>query len=137
VPKPAEIVNVVATLPGAQSTNRVYVASGHYYLMPSNVMDPETAPPASNDDASGTAVSMEVACAMAPHRFDATLVFMTVAGEEQGLLGATHWAEQARAKGVNVAGMITNDIVGSSTGSDGSRHERRLRLFANGLPDVI
>jgi uncharacterized protein YndB with AHSA1/START domain len=137
VPKPVEIVNVVATLPGTQPANRVYVVSGHYDSMPSNVMDPETAAPGANDDASGTAVSMEVACAMAPHRFDATLVFMTVAGEEQGLLGATHWADQARGKGLNVAGMITNDIVGSSTGADGSKHERRLRLFANGLPEVI
>src|SRR6185503_11432120 len=135
VPKPVEIVNVVATLPG--SSNRLYVVSGHYDSMPSNVMDPEAHAPGANDDASGTAVAMEVACAMAPHRFDATLVFMTVAGEEQGLLGAAHWADQARAKGINVAGMITNDIVGSSTGADGSKHERRLRLFANGLPDVI
>ena len=137
VPKPVEIVNVVATLPGTQPANRVYVVSGHYDSMPSNVMDPESQAPGANDDASGTAVAMELACAMAPHRFDATLVFMAVAGEEQGLLGATHWADQARAKGINVAGMITNDIVGSSTGADGSKHERRLRLFANGLPDVI
>jgi len=137
VPKPVEIVNVVATLPGTQSANRIYVVSGHYDSMPSDVMDPNTPAPGANDDASGTAVSMELACAMAPHKFDATLVFMTVAGEEQGLLGSTHWADQARAKGLNVAGMITNDIVGSSTGADGSKHERRLRLFANGLPSLI
>src|SRR5260221_9197046 len=74
---------------------------------------------------------------MASHRFDATLVFMTVAGEEQGLLGATHWAEEAMKKKLNVAGMITNDIVGSSTGADGERHEKTLRLFASGLPTVI
>ena len=78
VPKPVEIVNVVATLPG--SANRVYVVSGHYDSMPTNVMDPESQAPGANDDASGTAVAMELACVMAPHRFDATLVFMTVAG---------------------------------------------------------
>jgi uncharacterized protein YndB with AHSA1/START domain len=139
VPKPIEIVNVVATLPGmqAEAQKRVYVVSGHYDSMPSDVMDPDSHAPGANDDASGTAVSMELACAMAPHKFDATLVFMTVAGEEQGLLGATHWAQEARAKGINVAGMITNDIVGSSTGADGTKQERRLRLFANGLPNVI
>src|SRR5919109_594399 len=102
VPKPVEIVNVVATLPG--SANRVYVVSGHYDSMPSNVMDPESQAPGANDDASGTAVAMELACVMVPHRFDATLVFMAVAGEEQGLLGAAHWAEQAKRKGLNVAG---------------------------------
>ena len=105
--------------------------------MPSNVMDPESPAPGANDDASGTAVAMELACVMAVQRFDATLVFMAVAGEEQGLLGAAHWAEQAKQKGMNVAGMITNDIVGSSTGADGRRHDRRLRLFANGLPALL
>ena len=135
VPRPVEIVNVVATLPGTQS--RMYVVSGHYDSMPSNVMDPQAQAPGANDDASGTAVSMELACVMASHRFDATLVFMAVAGEEQGLLGAAHWAEQAKKKGLAIAGMITNDIVGSSTGADGQRHDRRLRLFANGLPALL
>lgn len=135
VPKPVEIVNVVATLAGTE--NRVYVVSGHYDSMPSNVMDPESQAPGANDDASGTAVAMELACAMAPHRFDATLVFMAVAGEEQGLLGAAHWAEQAKKKGMKIAGMITNDIVGGSPRADGKRPERRLRLFANGLPALL
>ena len=135
VPKPVEIVNVVATLPG--SANRVYVVSGHYDSMPTNVMDPESHAPGANDDASGTAVSMELACVLAPHRFDATLVFMAVAGEEQGLLGSAHWAEQAKRQGMNIAGMISNDIVGGSPRADGRRHERRLRLFASGLPALI
>src|SRR5256885_12392738 len=138
VPKLVEIVNVVATLPGTQAPDRIYVVSGHYDSIPGgDYSDTQAQAPGANDDASGTAVSMELACVMASHRFDATLVFMTVAGEEQGLLGATHWAEAAKRKGLNVAAMITNDIVGSSTGADGSRHDRRLRLFATGLPSVI
>jgi len=137
VPKPVEIVNVVATLPGAQAPNRIYVVSGHYDSMPSSPVDPEKDAPGSTDDASGTAVSMELACVMSKHRFDATLVFMTVAGEEQGLLGATGWAKNAKEKGLDIAGMITNDIVGSSTGADGSKHDKTLRLFASGLPALI
>jgi len=138
VPKPAEIVNVVATLPGTQSPERVYVVSGHYDSIPGgDYSDTQAQAPGANDDASGTVVSMELACAMAAHRFDATLVFMTVAGEEQGLLGSAHWAEQAKKKNLDIAGMITNDIVGSSTGADGSKHEKTLRLFASGLPHVI
>jgi len=139
VPHPVEIVNVVATLPGVQpgSAERHYVVSGHYDSMPSNVMDPEGQAPGANDDASGVAAVMEIACAMAAHRFDATLVFMAVAGEEQGLLGATHWAEQATAKRLDIAGMITNDIIGSSTAHDGARNERAVRLFANGLPALL
>ena len=138
VPKPVEIVNVVATLPGTQSPERIYVISGHYDSIPGgDYSDTQAQAPGANDDGSGTAVSMELACVMASHRFDATLVFMTVAGEEQGLLGSEHWAEEAKKKGLDIAGMITNDIVGSSTGADGSRHEKTLRLFASGLPALI
>ena len=139
VPQPVEIVNVVATLPGAQaeSAKRIYVVSGHYDSMPGDVMDPKSPAPGANDDASGVAAVMEMACVMAFHRYDATLVFMAVAGEEQGLLGSTHWAEEAKKKGLNIAGMISNDIIGSPTGPDGQRHDGRVRLFANGLPALI
>lgn len=139
VPRPVEIVNVVATLPGMQAgaAERIYVVSGHYDSRASDVMDAESFAPGANDDASGVAAVMEMACVMAAHRFDATLVFMAVAGEEQGLLGAAHWAEEARKKGLAIAGMITNDVIGSPTGSDGRRHERRVRLFANGLPALL
>jgi len=139
VPRPVEIVNIVATLPGTQpqAANRIYVVSGHYDSMPGDVMDPQSEAPGANDDASGTAVAMELACVMAYQRFDATLVFMAVAGEEQGLLGSTHWAELAKSKGWNVAGMITNDIVGSPTGPDGRRYDGELRLYANGLPPLL
>ena len=132
VPKPVEIVNVVATLPG--SANRVYVVSGHYDSMPTNVMDPESHAPGANDDASGTAVAMELACVMGPHRFDATLVFMAVAGEEQGLLGSTGFAKNAKERGLDVAGMFTNDIVGNTRSAEGKVDRSRVRVFAEGVP---
>ena len=137
VPQPVEIVNVVATLPGSQAPSRMYVVSGHYDSIPSNVMDAEAQAPGANDDASGVAAVMEMACVMAFHRFDATLVFMAVAGEEQGLLGSAHWAEEAKKKGLHIAGMISNDIIGSPTGPDGKRYDGSVRLFANGLPALI
>ena len=138
VPKPVEIVNVVATLPGTQSPERIYVVSGHYDSIPGgDFMDAGAQAPGANDDASGTAAVMEMACVMALHRFDATLVFMAVAGEEQGLLGSAHWAEEARKKGLNIAGMISNDIIGSPTGPDSQRYEGKVRLFANGLPALL
>ncbi len=138
VPRPVEIVNVVATLPGTQNPNRIYVVSGHYDSIPGgDYSDTQAQAPGADDDGSGTATVMEMACVMAFQKFDATLVFMTVAGEEQGLLGSTHWAEEAKKKGLNVAGMVTNDIVGSPTGADGKRHDGTLRLFANGLPALI
>jgi hypothetical protein len=136
VPKPTAIVNVVATLPGAQaeSRDRIYVVSGHYDSMPSSAVDPDSAAPGANDDASGTAAAMELACVMSKYTFDATLVFMAVAGEEQGLLGSTGWAKAAKARGWNIAGMITNDIIGNSKGADGKVDRGRVRLFAEGVP---
>jgi hypothetical protein len=138
ISKPTEIVNVVATLPGTQteSKDRLYVVSGHYDSRNSDVMDASGVAPGANDDASGTAAVMEMACVMARHNFDATLVFMTVAAEEQGLLGAAHWAEQAKQNNLNVAGMFTNDIIGSSRADDGRVDDKQVRLFAEGLPNT-
>jgi Peptidase family M28 len=135
IPQPTAIVNVVATLPGtqAESKERLYVVSGHYDSMPSSPIDGETAAPGANDDASGTAAVMELACVMSKYQFDATLVFMAVAGEEQGLIGATFWAKAAKAKGLNVAGMITNDIIGNTKGADGTVVRDQVRLFAEGV----
>ena len=137
VPAPGvKLANVVATLPGSQpeSRARTYVVSGHYDSMRTDVMNPAGEAPGADDDASGTAVAMELACVMARHKLDATVVFMAVAGEEQGLLGSTAFAKAARARNLDIAGMFTNDIVGNSHGADGSRHADRLRLFAEGIP---
>ena len=136
ISRPTEIVNVVATLPGTQpaSVDRMYVVSGHYDSRNTDVMDAKGDAPGANDDASGTAAVMEMACVMAKYKFDATLVFMTVAAEEQGLLGAAHWAEQAKQKNLNIAGMFTNDIIGSSHDEHGKVDNTQVRLFAEGLP---
>ncbi len=137
IAQPTELVNVVATLPGeqAESTDRIYVVSGHYDSMPSNILDPTTDAPGANDDASGTAAVIELACAMSKLHFDATLVFMAVAGEEQGLVGSTHVAEEARKAGKNIAGMFTNDIIGSSHAEDGRVDRGHVRVFAEGVPE--
>ena len=133
---PTEIVNVVATLPGTQkeSRERMYVVSGHYDSIDGDQLDATGFAPGANDDASGTAAVMEMACVMAKHSFDATLVFMTVAAEEQGLFGSTHWAEGAKQKNLNIAGMFTNDIIGSSRSDDGRVDSTQVRLFAEGIP---
>ena len=136
IPKATALTNVVATLEGAdpQAKQRTLVVSGHYDAMCGNVMNSECDAPGANDDASGTAVVIELACTFAKTRFPATLVFMAVAGEEQGLLGAAHWASAAHEKGVNVEAMITNDIVGNAHDEQGHRDASTVRLFAEGVP---
>jgi hypothetical protein len=136
IPRATPLVNVVATLEGAdaKARSRTLVVSGHYDSMCGNVMNADCDAPGANDDGSGTAAVIELACTMSKHRYPATLVFMTVAGEEQGLLGAAHWARRARELGVDVEAMITNDIVGNAHDESGRRDASYVRLFAQGVP---
>jgi hypothetical protein len=139
VPKATELVNVVATLPGKQpfSAGRTIVIGGHYDSIPTirgDETDSNSDAPGANDDASGTAVVLELADVLTSRDFDATLVFVAFAGEEQGLLGSGHFAETARAAGRDIEAMITNDIVGNTEGGDGRRDNHTLRVFSEGLP---
>ena len=136
VPEPTMLTNIVATLKGTQpeSGNRVYVVSGHYDSMCSSPTDAKCDAPGANDDASGTAAVLEMARVMAKYQFDATIVFMTVPGEEQGLLGATYFAEQAKKNNMDIEAMFTNDIIGNTLGGNGVRDRRTVRLFSEGVP---
>jgi Zn-dependent M28 family amino/carboxypeptidase len=136
IPAPITITNVVATLKGTQpeSQSRIYVVSGHYDSMCGSATNATCDAPGANDDASGTAAVLEMARVMAKHEFDATIVFMAVAGEEQGLYGSTYFAEQAKQKEMNIEGMFTNDIVGNSLGGNGVRDARTVRVFSEGVP---
>jgi hypothetical protein len=136
VPVPTMITNVVATLKGTQpeSEGRTYVVSGHYDSMCTSPTDAVCDAPGANDDASGTAAVLEMARVMAKYKFDATIIFMAVAGEEQGLLGSTYFAEQAKQQGKDVEAMFTNDIIGSSRGGNGVRDAQTVRVFSEGVP---
>jgi Zn-dependent M28 family amino/carboxypeptidase len=59
---------------------------------------------------------------------------VTFAGEEQGLFGSTFFANQAKQQGLNIAGMFSNDIIGSTLGQNGERDTKDVRLFAEGPP---
>ncbi|HEU4405644.1 MAG TPA: M28 family metallopeptidase [Polyangiaceae bacterium] len=136
IPVPTTITNVVATLKGTQpeSVGRTYVVSGHYDSMCTDPVNAACDAPGADDDASGVAAVLEMARVMATRDFDATIVFMAVAGEEQGLYGSTRFATQAKLAGVNVAAMFTNDIVGSPKGDNGESDPHVIRLFAEGVP---
>ena len=136
VPQPTMLTNIVATLKATQleSVNRVYVVSGHYDSMCNSPTDAKCDAPGANDDASGTAAVLEMARVMAKYKFDATIIFMTVPGEEQGLLGATHFAEEAKKNNLDIEAMFTNDIIGSSLGGNGVRDAHTVRVFSEGVP---
>ena len=135
IPVPTTITNVIATLRGTASPQRYYVVTGHLDSRVTDVLNFTSDAPGADDDGSGVAVVLELARLFATHQFPGTLVFATVAGEEQGLYGSAHMAQQMKAAGADVQGMFSNDIVGASQGWDGTKPDpRTLRLFVEGIP---
>ncbi len=135
VDRPVDVVNVVATLPGTrpEAAGRHYYVIGHYDSRVSDPMNRTADAPGANDDASGVAVVLELARVMSQHSYDATLVFMATAGEEQGLLGARAHADAARARGLDIRGVLSNDIVGDPTSPSGELHDHAVRVFSIAL----
>ncbi len=140
VDREVEVVNVVAVLPGQLpvARERRYYVVGHYDSRVSDAMNRDSDAPGANDDGSGTALVIELARVMARYEFDATLVFMATAGEEQGLLGARGHAEAARRAGLQIAGVLSNDIVGDpGDPRGGADHRAQIRVFSEGLPATL
>ena len=121
--------NLYAILPGDDPmlAKTVFVVSGHFDSMPSTIMDSVSDAPGADDDGSGTAVSIECARLLARGHYRATLVFATVSGEEQGLLGGTRLLHYLQQQGYSIGGMLDNDIVGADF-APGAPH--RVRLFS-------
>ncbi len=132
VDKPSTISNVYAKIPGAKYPNHWVVISGHYDSRVTDVMDSTSDAPGANDDASGVAVTLEVARVLASSKPDIGIIFAALTGEEQGLLGARHLADSLVAKGETVVAMATYDIVGNSTGADGKKRTDYIRIFSGG-----
>ncbi len=136
ITKDAVLKNVVATLPGTDpADDRIFIVSGHYDSRASEANDAVSKAPGAVDDASGTAVSLELARVMSKQKYSATIMFVAAVGEEQGLYGATHLAKKARDEKWNVVAMITNDIVGNTYGGETNlKDNRSVRVFSEGVP---
>jgi hypothetical protein len=136
IPAQVQITNIVATLPGTDPdpAGRILVVSGHYDSRATNPLDATSAAPGADDDGSGTAAVLELARVMSHYKFPATIVFLAVAGEEQGLNGSTHWAQAARERNADIEAMLDNDIIGSSRSEKGEVDRGVVRLFAQGVP---
>ena len=139
ITKPTRIVNIYAVLKGsdpAQAARRVLV-TGHYDSRNSTNENTHDPAPGANDDASGVAVSLECARALTSSgiKFPATIVFVAVAGEEQGLNGSAHLARLAKSEGWQLEAVLNNDIVGGDT-TPGDTHQDKsaVRVFSEGVP---
>ena len=139
IAQPTEIQNVYAVLRGTdpQQQKRIYLVTGHYDSRNTDPLNGTNQAPGANDDGSGTAVSLECARVLSKHRFPATLIFLTVAGEEQGLRGSSHFAKMARDEGWQLEGVLNNDIVGGNrTPGDTQQNLNWVRIFSEGIPAV-
>ena len=128
--------NVMATLKGTDpKDNRIFIITGHIDNMRTNVMDRINDAPGANDDGSGTAAVMECARIMSKHQFPATIIFVAVSGEEQGLLGSTYMSEKAKKENWNIEAVLNNDIMGSNNSNETNIIDNtKVRVFSEGLP---
>jgi len=136
VPKPAEIVDVVAIQKGTVDPERVIVLTGHIDSRVSDPMNATADAPGADDDASGVAVVIEAARILSRHQFPATIVYGVLSGEEQGLYGGKVLADYAKAQGWRVEADLNNDIVGAIRGQNGIVDNTRLRVFSEGTRDT-
>lgn len=127
--------NVVATLKGTDPNDkRIFLISGHLDSRRSNEMDSVGDSPGANDDGSGTVAVMECARVMSKHSFPATIIFITVSGEEQNLLGAHFMADKAKKENWKIEAVLNNDIMGSNNSNETNIVDNtRIRVFSEGL----
>jgi len=136
IPQPTVITNVYAVLKGTdpESAKGIVLVTGHYDSRNSDTLDISGAAPGANDDGSGTAVSLECARVLSKLKFPATIIFLTVAGEEQGLNGSSHFAKMAKSEGWNIEAVLNNDIVGGNRSPE--QDARVVRVFSEGVPNA-
>lgn len=132
VPKPAEIMDVLAIQKGTSDPNRVIVISGHLDSRVTDIMNSTSDAPGADDDGSGVAAVIEAARVLSRHKFPATLVYAVLSGEEQGLYGGKLLAKYAGAQGWQVEADLNNDIIGGTTGENGVHKAGYVRVFSEG-----
>ncbi len=136
IPKLTELVNVYAIQRGTdpEAAKRIYLVTGHYDSRNSDTFNVTDPAPGANDDGSGTSVSLECARVLSKHKFPATIIYLTVAGEEQGLNGSTHFAKMAKEQGWNIDAALNNDIVGGNKSPQ--QRTNLVRVFSEGIPSA-
>ena len=132
--KPVWINNVVAIQKGSINPNSFIIMSGD---IDSRISDPtnyKDDSPGANDNASGMAGTIEAARVLSKYKFENSIVYVGLAGEEQGLFGGKGLAEFAQKKGWNIIGILNNDMIGNIKGVDGVIDNRTFRIFSEPVP---
>ncbi len=137
ITRPTRLQNIYAVLKGTDpaQANRRALVTGHYDSRNSDTANTHDDAPGANDDASGVAVSIESARVLSKLKFPSTIVFVAVAGEEQGLNGSRHLAKLAKAEGWDLEEVLNNDIVGGDTTPGATGQDKTaVRVFSEGVP---
>jgi len=134
IPKEAYITNVVAIQKGTKYPNRYIIMSGDIDSRNSDVMDYKGDAPGANDNASGMAGTMEAARVLSKYKFENSIVYLGLSGEEQGLFGGKSMAEYAKENDWEIIGVFNNDMIGNIEGVDGVIDNRSFRIFSEPVP---
>ncbi|WP_372974992.1 M28 family peptidase [Muriicola sp.] len=132
--KDVMVVNVVAVQKGTRYPNRYIIMSGD---IDSRVSDPTNFTddsPGANDNASGMAGTIEAARVLSKYKFENSIIYVGLSGEEQGLYGGKFLAEYAKEQGWDVMGILNNDMIGNIRGVDGVVSNRDFRIFSEPVP---
>ena len=129
-----EIVNVVAIQKGTKFPNRYIIMSGDIDSRVSDPTDFTSDSPGANDNASGMAGTIEAARVLSKYKFDSSIIYVGLSGEEQGLFGGKGLAAYAKDKGWDIIGILNNDMIGNITGVDGVIDNRTFRIFSEPVP---
>lgn len=136
VPRPVEIVNVVAVQRGTHDPDRIVMMTGDIDSRVSDVMDFTSESPGANDNATGVAGTLEAARLLTKYRFQSTIVYAALSGEEQGLFGGEILAAWAKENGWRIKGVLNNDMIGNTQGINGVVDNRTVRVFSEGTRAV-
>lgn len=134
VPHDAWVVNVVAIQKGTKYPNRYIIMSGDIDSRASDNMDFTTDAPGANDNASGMAGTMEAARVLSKYKFENSIIYVGLSGEEQGLFGGAGLAKYAKEKKWEIIGILNNDMIGNIKGVDGVISNRDFRIFSEPVP---
>lgn len=136
IPDSTNVVNVLAVLRGVSDPNRYVIMAGDIDSRVTDVMNAVDSSPGANDNASGVAGTLEAARLLSRHRFAASIAFLALSGEEQGLLGGRTVAQMAAESGWNVAAVLNNDMIGNIQGVNGVIDNGTARVFSDGISPV-
>ncbi|MCH7396909.1 M20/M25/M40 family metallo-hydrolase [Belliella sp. DSM 107340] len=136
IPTDSQLGNVIATLKGSDSNDdRIFIIMAHIDSRALDVMNAEIDAPGANDDGSGVAAIIELVKVMSKKTYPATIKFVVVSGEEQGLKGAEYLAKKAKAENWNLVATLNNDMIGNSRSSQTDISDNtRVRIFSEGIP---